>query len=156
MDGDARQRGTIANGQTLPQELLDNGQGKSVSLDMEISNSSKGEDPPSLMVHYNNNCNGMPHHLLLPPVIEATGSITTGATTNILRKQNKHHRTEAILWQPVATQWITHQGNNILPRDHWEGRHKTSDEYEMPPQGLALQHEAAALLTDWERFGCPM
>jgi hypothetical protein len=26
----------------------------------------------------------------------------------------------------------------------------------MAPQGLALQHKAAALLTDWERFGCPM
>jgi hypothetical protein len=40
---------------------------------MEISNSSKGEGPPSSMVHYNNNCNGMPHHLLLPPAIEAMG-----------------------------------------------------------------------------------
>jgi hypothetical protein len=103
MDGDARQRGTITDGRTLPRELLDNGQGKSVSLDMEISNSSKGEAPPLSMVHYSNNCNGTPQHLLLPPVIEATGSIAMGVTTNILRKQNKHHRMEALLWQPVAT-----------------------------------------------------
>jgi hypothetical protein len=30
-----------------------------------------------------------------------------------------------------------------------------SAQSEMAPQGLALQHEAAQLLTDWEKFGCP-
>ena len=32
---------------------------------------------------------------------------------------------------------------------------KKSAEREMAPQALALKHEAAAILRDWEQFGCP-
>jgi hypothetical protein len=42
---DAGRKGGIADGRTLPRELLDNRQGMLTSSDMDISKSSKGEDP---------------------------------------------------------------------------------------------------------------
>jgi hypothetical protein len=83
------------------------------------------------------------------------GVIATGATTTILRKQNKAHHKEKLLQQPVTTQWIAHNGATILPPDHWEQQEKTSADREMAPQGPTLQHKAAQLLTEWENFGCP-
>jgi hypothetical protein len=60
---------------------------------MDISNSSEGEDQPPEVVHNNiTNRKGIPHRQLLPPVIEATGLLATGAMTEVLRKQNKHQR----------------------------------------------------------------
>jgi hypothetical protein len=45
------------------------------------------------VVHNNiTNRKGIPHRQLLPPVIEATGLLATGAMTEVLRKQNKHQR----------------------------------------------------------------
>jgi hypothetical protein len=123
---------------------------------MDISNSSEGEDQPPEVVHNNiTNRKGIPQRLLLPPVIEATGLLATGATTEVLRKQNKHQRIMALLRQPVASQWTIHKGNNILPTNHWGQLHKMADDLQMAPQGLALRHEASGLLSEWEQFGCP-
>ena len=75
----------ITDGWVLPRELLDNGQGKLTSSDMDISDSSEGEDQPPEVVHNNiTNRKGIPQRLLLPPVIEATGLLATGATTEVL------------------------------------------------------------------------
>ena len=95
------------------------------------------------------------HILLRPPIIEATGKIATGATTPLLRKQNKIDRKENLLKQPISSQWQRHRGSTFLPEDHWDQRSKTSAPHEMAPQGLALKHEAADVLRDWEQFGCP-
>jgi hypothetical protein len=97
------------------------------------------------------------NELLLPPIIKATGhiDIATGATTELLRKQNKQQRTELLLLLPIKTQWEQHRGETLLPGDHWEHRHKTAEAREMAPQTLALEHEAATILEDWEKFGCP-
>jgi hypothetical protein len=43
----------------------------------------------------------------------------------------------------------------ILPPEHWEQQEKILANRETAPQGLALQHDVAQLLTDWENFGCP-
>ena len=95
------------------------------------------------------------HILLRPPTIEATGKIATGATTPLLRKQNKIRRNEKLLKQPSSSQWQRHHGSTFLPEDHWNQRTRTSAPHEMAPQGLALKHEAADILRDWEQFGCP-
>ena len=60
-----------------------------------------------------------------------------------------------LLRQPLVPQWEWHNGATILPGDHWGQQQKTADAREMAPQGLALKHEAAGLLADWEQFGCP-
>jgi hypothetical protein len=123
---------------------------------MDINNSSSDNDYPlaptttTMMTREQ-----VAHELLGPPIIKSTGVIVTGATTTILCKQNKAYRNEKLLQQPVTTQWITHNGTMILPPEHWEQRGKTLANREMAPQGLALQHEAAQLLTDWENFKCP-
>jgi hypothetical protein len=144
-------RDIITDGRVLPRELLDDGQGKSTTLDMEISDSSDGSNW-SRMVNNKNphpgECNQQ--RLLLPPIIVATDSLATGATTEVLRKQNKHHRNEALLGQPMGTQWTIHQGRTILPHNHWEKHTKTADDAQMAPQGLALKHEAAGVLAEWE------
>jgi hypothetical protein len=91
-------RDIITDGRVLPRELLDDGQGKSTTSDMEISDSSDGSNR-SRMVN-----NKKPHpgecnqqRLLLPPIIVAMGTLATGATTEVLRKQNKHQRNKALL-----------------------------------------------------------
>ena len=93
--------------------------------------------------------------LLLPPIIEATGEQATGATTDALRKQNKHQRTADLLTQQPASQWTIHQGCTLLRDDHWDEVRKTADDAQMAPQGLALHHEAAGVLAEWEQMGCP-
>jgi hypothetical protein len=47
------------------------------------------------------------------------------------------------------------QRATILPTDHWDNRRNVSDLREMAPQGLALKHKAAGVLTEWAQFGCP-
>ncbi len=150
------------DGWVLPRELLDDGQGKS-ALDMEISESSDSkrdtantggnETAPEHAIPRADNWNK--HVLLRPLIIKATGKIATGATTSKLRKQNKLHRMNCLLQQPLVLQWERHNGATIIPGDHWDQQQKTSDAWEMAPQGLALNHEAAGLLADWEQFGCP-
>jgi len=81
--------------------------------------------------------------------------IATGATTPQLWKQNKLHRQETLLTQPVTSQWQWHQGSTLLDDDHWDKWIKMSADSEMAPQGLSLKHEATTILKDWEQFGCP-
>ena len=102
---------TKGDGRVLPHELLDNGQGKSVS-DMDISeNSGSGMDQSGSNSNKTAPKGSTPstkewdgHVLLCPPIIKATGKIATGATTPKLCKQNKLHRTEALLQQPIVSQ----------------------------------------------------
>ena len=163
------------DGWVLPQELLDDGQGKSTTTsdddpnnsidtdtgstasnsDMDISTTDSTIDPGDNTPHQARTGNTDNNNLLCPPIINATGAIATGATTPQLRKQNKLHRQETLLTQPVTSQWQRHQGSTLLDDDHWDKRIKTSADSEMAPQGLALKHEAATILKDWEQFGCP-
>ncbi len=151
------------DGRVLPRELLDNGHVKSTAnsddnhkggSNMDISNTKDSTeavpltDQPDTDTRDNNS-------LLHPPIIKATGKIATGATTSQLRKQNKLHRQETLLKQPVSSQWQRHQGSTFLDEDNWDQRTKKLAKREMMPQGLALKHEAAAILRDWEQFGCP-
>ena len=111
------------NGRVLPRELLDNGQGKSATTsdddceddintakgstasnsDMDISSTEStrdlGEHKPDQIDIDNTKDNNLLH----PPIINATGEIATGATTPQLRKQNKLHRQETLLTQPVTS-----------------------------------------------------
>ncbi len=95
----------------LPRELLDDGQGKSAS-DMDISeNSGSGMDQSGSNSNEPSPKGSTPstdkwdgHILLRPLIIKATGKIATGVTTPKLRKQNKLHRTEALLQQPIVSQ----------------------------------------------------
>ena len=120
----------VRDGRALPRELLDNGQGKcgvfpvmneESGCDMEISAEGSAEaatTTPTEGMHK------QAHELLLPPIINATGQIATGATMHILRKQNKLHRNDLLRAQPVKTQWEQHRGETLLPEEHWEHRQK--------------------------------
>jgi hypothetical protein len=147
----------ITDGRALPQELLDNGQGKLTTSDMEISASSDDEDQPLAVIHDEgtNTSRKQPHRLLLPPVIKSTGFFATGVTTEDLRKQNKQQRIETLLWQPMESQWTIHRGFNFLPHDVWSQQQQIDITSQMAPQWLALRHEAAGPLLEWESFGCP-
>jgi hypothetical protein len=137
---------------------LDNGQGKSTLSDMDISDSSDEDAPPSLTMNTTtptHSAINKPINLLSPPIIVATGNIATLATTDTLCKQNRCHRDKALAQQLVVSQWIIHRGDTILPKDHWVKRRNTAEKSEMALQGLALQHETADVLTNWEQFSCP-
>jgi hypothetical protein len=139
------------DGRELPHELLDNGQGKSFSSDMDISNSSEEDAQPLATIDTTMppGCASSNHiNLLSPPIIVVTGNIATGATTDRLRKQNRQYRDEALAQQSVVSQWSIHRGDTILAKDHWVGRINTAENSEMALQGLALKHEAADILTD--------
>jgi hypothetical protein len=122
---------------------------------MEIS-SSNGDDTPMPT----NMSNGAKNYndrstLLLPPVIIAMGNIVTGATSNLLQKQNKCQQKEKLINQGLTTQWHTLKGSFFIPANHWDERTVVADQVEICPQGLALRHKAASLLTGWSKFGCP-
>ena len=141
------------DGRVLPRELLDNGQGKCTMMadgdsDMDISVESMTEADKQPKEQGE-------HALLDPPIINTTGKIATGATTTQLRKQNKLLRNNILREQPINCQWTRHEGDTTLDAAHWELRTNTADDREMAPQGLAQKHEAAELLADWEKFGCP-
>ena len=154
--GNAKPPTTKGNRRVLPRELLDSGQGKCKDIaaeapndsDMEISVEGKPKADPQNMTIWG-------HELLQPPVINATGEIATGATTKVLRKQNKQLRNNILQEQRINGQWTTHTGCTTINTNHWEGRTNTAEIREMAPQGLAQKHEAAELLADWEQFGCP-
>jgi hypothetical protein len=139
----------------LPCKLLDEGQGIS-SSDMDISNSSSNDEYPlAPTTTTKTTTEQAADELLCPPIIKSMGVIATWATMKTLRKQNKAQRNEKLLQQPVTTQWITHDGAMILLPEYWEQQAKTWANKEMAPQGLALHHEAAHQLMDWENFECP-
>jgi hypothetical protein len=89
---------------------------------MDISTSSKEDAPPLATMD-----TAMPLgcassdsiNLLSPPIIVATGNITTGSTTGKLRKQNRQFRDEALAQQSVVSQWSIHLRDTILAEDHW-------------------------------------
>ena len=161
------------DGQALPHELLDNNQGKfateAAAAPVDVSESNSGsnmdistddsrdmaESDRQRSEQITGDNRGDNHILLRPPIIEATGKIATGATTPMLRKQNKIHRNKRLLEQPVASQWHLHAEDTLLPQEYWDQRTKTSALREMAPQGLALKHEAANIIREWEHFGCP-
>ena len=108
------------DGRVLPRELLDNGQGKSTTnsdddreggSDMDISNTKDSTDRAVPLTDQTDTDTGGNNSLLHSPIIEATGKIATGATTLQLRKQNRFHRQETLLKQPVSSQWQRHQGS---------------------------------------------
>ena len=143
------------DGRVLPRELLDNGQGKcDLTVDSNSDMDISVEVESTTAAEKGTQKRGA-HELLDPPIINATRKIATGATTKQLRKQNKHFRNENLREQPIHGQWTRHVGDTALDDTHWERRTNTADEWEMAPQGLAQQHEAADLLSDWEKFGCP-
>ena len=154
--GNAKPPTTKGDRRVLPRELLDSGQGKCNDIaaeapddsDMEISVEGKPEAEPQNMTIQG-------HELLQPPVINTPGEIATGATTKVLRKQNKQLRNDILQEQRINGQWTTHTGCTTINTNHWEGRTNTAEIREMAPQGLAQKHEAAELLADWEQFGCP-
>jgi hypothetical protein len=97
--------------------LLDDGQGKS-SSDMNISSdkSAAAQHAEGILEM------GVTEHTLLRlPIINATGRIATGATTPVLRKQNKAHQINTLLSQPASSQWkVHHNGNTLLTEKHWD------------------------------------
>jgi len=106
------QRNKGEDRRALPQELLDDGQGKSTrtsdddlddsidtdmgstasNSDMDISTTDRTRDPGDNKPHQAGTGDSDNNNLLRPPLINATGEIATGATTPQLRKQNKLHR----------------------------------------------------------------
>ncbi len=109
----------ITDGRMLPRELLDDGQGKLITSDRENSDSTDGSSwRRTVTTMEAPSGDSSQHRLLWPPVTVATGSLATGATTEALRKQNKHQRNESLLKQPMASQWTIHRGNTILPHNH--------------------------------------
>ena len=150
-------KGAKGDGRVLPRELIGDGQGKcdndsekdcKSSSDMEISAESTAE--AALQATATDEFDlGKGQVLLRLPITHPTGKIDTGATTHLLRKQNK------LLEQPIICQWKKHCGATILPNELWRNRLKTSEANKMAPQGLTLTHQAAELLNDWENCGCP-
>jgi hypothetical protein len=160
MKHSTRPANRTADGRALPRVLLDNGQGKfdggdttTVSGDSHMDISV--ESTPAAATQATQD-QAKDHILLLPPIINTTRAIATGATTDILRKQNKTQQNKTFSNQTITSQWTRHDGAKLLdPENQWEQRTKKAEVREMAPQGLALQHEAADLLADWEKFGCP-
>ncbi len=99
-------RKRVRVGVLLPCKLPDDGQGKlspTHNSNMEISSSYGNNTPiPTSTI---NNVEDIHDRttLILPPVIIATGNIATGATSNLLQKQNKCHHNEKLLNQVIAT-----------------------------------------------------
>jgi hypothetical protein len=88
----------------------------------------------------------------MPPILEQTGSLLTGAETDKLRLQNRR-RCHALQEQQVPTTlWSTHMGQASLPP-----RQECPLEYrnKMCPAGIATSHPAGELLSEWSQLGCP-
>ncbi len=101
-----------------------------------------------------NKSQGASNHLagLLPPVLEAMGSLVAGKDIKKLRLQNKWQQHALQKQQPMLLVWTTHQGDTVLPPstplpERWQG--------EMCPSGIATSHPAGELLKEWALVGCP-
>jgi hypothetical protein len=91
---------------------------------------------------------------LCPPRLELTGDRVWGDMKRVLRKENRQHRCMQKTMQATTSQWTPHSGTTspTMPPEPHEGlRYRNS----MCPQGRALSHPAADLLTEWAAFGCP-
>ena len=157
----------------LPPELLDGGQGKNVDGNTgEHAEKGKGTGPEgtggegSSVGELGADINGyrweapqgLPpdHHSwggLAPPVLQSTGQGVTGETKMAFRRQAARHRKERLADQVWETQWKGHLGA-FMPTIS-ESRESMEYRGGMCPRGLALQHPAAALLTEWAKYGCP-
>ncbi len=89
---------------------------------------------------------------LLPPLLNK-GQAVTGATTHLLRKENKQLRHNAQLTQSEHQDlWKEHHGTFALPPNLPPvANHRNN----MCPAGLALHHPAADLLKMYATLGCP-
>jgi hypothetical protein len=101
-----------------------------------------------------NKSQGASNHLngLLPPVLEATGSLVAGKDIKKLCLQNKRRQHALQEQQPTLSVWTTHQRDTVLPPstplpERWRG--------EMCPSGIATSHPAGELLKEWALVGCP-
>lgn len=91
---------------------------------------------------------------LLPPRL-ATNAPVTGASTEILRKENKARRCLRQQLQPLEPEYLSvHGGRGVLPPDlnHVVAPHRNN----MCPSGLALRHPAAPALLRYATNGCPV
>ncbi len=156
-DGKSTTPKTKGNGRALPRELLDNGQSK-----CEESTAMANDDNSDMDISVEGTTAAVPqatapggHALLHPPIINTMGKIATWATTKLLQKQNKLLHNDTLREQPITCQWVRHKGDTLLGTEHWGQRTNMAECREMAPQGLAQKHEAADLLADWEKFGCP-
>ncbi len=159
----------------LPQELLDGGQGKRGSptqsehfatkedgeQDDETGHGNgegdeQGENKGTMEWVTPEGVPPQPHIWggLAPPVLHSTGQLVTGVTKGALRRQSARDRRALLAAQAQSTQWTTHLGAfvpTISEGITTLGKNRGG----MCPQGLALQHPAAALLKEWATFGCP-
>ncbi len=78
----------------------------------------------------------------------------TGATTPLLRKENKRRRKMRQMHQPISDGfWCRHGGEAIVQQgDRTVQPHRNN----MCPSGVALQHPAASLLLQYATKGCPV
>lgn len=81
--------------------------------------------------------------------------MVTGASTNILRKENKTRRQQQQLGQSLHPMYLhTHRGTYRTPPNfhHAPAPHRNK----MCPSGLALRHPAARTLLQYAMGGCPV
>ena len=138
---------------TIPPLLLDDGQGKSTTVeehstsDMDISDEDGSGDVKE-------DREGM--KLLQPPRLEPTGELVTGLTTDTLRRQNKRARNRHLAEQGEYTQWLQHNGKIFMSEHEWAEREAMDTRgKQMHPRGRAVNHPAGALLSEWATYGCP-
>ena len=106
---------------------------------MTVNRQSESKQPPNGVVapHAKQAVEG-----LLPPILEQTGTLLTGAETDKLRLQNRRRRHALQEQQVPTTLWSTHTG-------------QASYRNEMCPAGIATSHPAGELLSEWSQLGCP-
>ncbi len=159
----------------LPQELLDGGQGKRDSPTLWDHVATKEDRGGDNDTSHGNEVGGgqggnegtmkwvapagvppRPHIWggLAPPILQTTGQLVTGTTKGALRRQSAWERRAVLAAQAHSTQWTTHLGT-FVPTISEGITTRGNNRGGMCPQGLALQHPAAALLKEWSKFGCP-
>jgi len=91
---------------------------------------------------------------LCPPRLSSTARVT-GASTDVLRKENKALRQLRQQDQPLGQVYLqTHKVEEKVPHDLQ--REPTVHRNHMCPSGLALHHPAASTLLRYATRGCPV
>ena len=89
---------------------------------------------------------------LNPPIL-STNNKVTGATTNMLRKENRKKRHNYQEEQGPQVYWSNHEGKFKLPDElPPPGKHLNN----MCPSGLAVHHPAYETLKKYATGGCPV
>ena len=84
------------------------------------------------------------------PLILSTNNKVTGATTNILRKENRNKRHTCQEEQGPQTYWYTHEGKFNFPDElPPPGKHQNN----MCPSGLSVHHPAYETLQKYAMGG---